>query len=194
MLDNTTQLHETKDIRFGPIDYETHPDIESKWTQDAAFMRLMELKPVRPLSPAMIRNEYEAIERDMAERRNQFYFTIRTHEEDRFIGKALIEMVDWTTGNGYIRLGIGEPKYRGRGLGSQALGLLLRIAFEELDLHRVTAVIPAYNECAIRLARKFRFVEESRRRKALYHSGEFWDIIGFGLLKDEWREAITGRG
>ncbi len=55
MLDIQTQLFEAKDIRFGPIDHETHPEIESKWTHDADFMRLMELKPVRPLSPAMVK-------------------------------------------------------------------------------------------------------------------------------------------
>ena len=49
-----TQLFEAQDVRFGPIDFETHPAIESRWTHDAEFMRLMELKPVRPLSPAMV--------------------------------------------------------------------------------------------------------------------------------------------
>ena len=194
MLDIQAQLFEAKDVRFGPIDHETHPEIESRWTHDAEFMRLMEIKPVRPLSPTMVKKKYETVEKDMDEQKNLFYFTIRTREDDRFIGKALIEMVDWSNGNGYLQIGIGEAEFRRMGYGSQALNMLLRYAFGELHLYRVTAVVPAYNQGAVRLFQKFGFVEEVRRRKALHRDGEFWDIIGFGLLNAEWREQFNGRG
>ena len=189
-----TQLFEEKDVCFGPIDFETHPDIESRWTHDPEFMRLMELKPIRPLSAAMVKKQYEAIEKEMDEGKDLFYFTIRAREDDRFIGKALIEYVDWASGNAYLRLGIGEAEFRRKGYGSQALNLLLRYAFGELNLFRVTAVVPAYNEGAMRLFQKFGFMEEVRRRKALHRDGEFWDAVGFGLLNTEWRESIQARG
>jgi RimJ/RimL family protein N-acetyltransferase len=102
--------------------------------------------------------------------------------------------VDWSNGNGYIRLGIGEAESRRRGYGSQALSMLLRYAFGELNLFRVTAVVPAYNEGAIHLFQKFGFMEEVRRRKALFRDGEFWDVIGFGLLNAEWQESVLARG
>ena len=188
MLDIQTQLFEAQDVRFGPIDHETHPEIESRWTHDAEFMRLMELKPVRPLSPAMVKKQYEAIEKEMNEHRNMFYFTIRARPDDRLIGKAVLEWIDWTNGNGFIRLGIGAAEDRRKGYGSQALSMLLRYAFDELNLYRVTAVVPAYNEGAIRLFLKFGFMEEIRRRKALNHDGEFWDLLSFGLLNSEWRK------
>lgn len=190
MLDIQTQLFEAKDIRLGPIDFEAHPEIESKWTHDAEFMRLMELKPVRPLSPEMVKKQYESIEKDMEEGRNMFYFTVRAREDDRLIGKAVVEWIDWTNGNGFIRLGIGEAGSRRKGLGSQALSLLLRYAFSELNLYRVTAVMPEYNEGAIKLFKKFGFVEEVRRRKAINRDGEIWDLLAFGLLNSEWREQV----
>jgi RimJ/RimL family protein N-acetyltransferase len=194
MLDIKTQLFEAQDIRFGPIDHEAHPEIESKWTHDAEFMRLMELKPVRPLSPAMVKKQYESIEKQMEEDKNMFYFTIRSSADDRLIGKAVVEWIDWTNGNGFIRLGIGSAEERRKGYGSQALKMLLRYAFGELNLFRVTAVVPAYNEGALRLFQKFGFVEEVRRRKALNRDGEFWDIVSFGLLNSEWRDQAKGQG
>ena len=187
MLDIQTQLFEAKDIRFGPIDHETHPEVESKWTHDAEFMRLMELKPVCPLSPAMVKKQYEDIEKEMEEDKNLFYFTICVREDGRFIGKALVEWIDWANGNGFIRLGIGAAEDRRKGYGSQVLGMLLRYSFGELNLYRVTAVVPAYNEGAIRLFQKFGFMEEVRRRKAIHRDGEFWDLVSFGLLNTEWR-------
>ncbi len=188
MLNIQTQLFEEKDVRFGSIDHETHPEIESKWTHDAEFMRLMELKPVCPLSPAMVMKQYEAIEKGMEEEKNLFYFTIRAREDDRLIGKALVEWIDWENGNGFIRLGIGSAEDRRKGYGSQALTMLLRYSFGELNLFRVTAVVPAYNTGALRLFQKFGFMEEVRRGKAMYRDGEFWDIISFGLLNAEWYE------
>ena len=195
MLSIQTQLFEAQDIRFGPIDHETHPEIESKWTHDAEFMRLMELKPVRPLSPALVKKRYEAVEKQMEEDKNLYYFTIRAREDDRLIGKAVVEWIDWTNGNGFINLGIGAEEDRRKGYGSQALSLLLRYAFGELNLYRVTAVVPAYNEGATRLFLKFGCMEEIRRRKAMHRDGEFWDLVSFGLLNSEWKEQLNiGQG
>lgn len=188
MLDIQTQLFEARDVRFGPIDHEAHPEIESKWTHDGEFMRLMELKPVRPLSPAMVRKQYETIEKEMEEDKNLFHFTVRARADDRLIGKAVVEWVDWANGNGFLRLGIGAAEDRRKGYGTQILGMLLRYAFDELNLYRVTAVVPAYNEGALRLFGRFNFVEEVRRRKALNRDGEIWDLVSFGLLNTEWRE------
>jgi len=194
MLAIQTQLFEAQDIRFGPIDHETHPEIESRWTHDAEFMRLMELKPIRPLSPASVKKQYEAIEKEMDEDKNLFYFTIRAREDDHLIGKAMVEWIDWSNGNGYLRLGIGAESDRRKGYGSQALSMLLRYSFGELNLYRVTAVVPAYNEGAIRLFQKFGFMEEIRRRKAMHRDGEFWDILSFGLLNSEWQEQQRNIG
>ncbi len=188
MLDIQAQLFEAQDIRLGPIDHDAHPDIESKWTHDSEFMRLMELKPIRPLSPALVKKEYESIEKKMEEDRNLFYFTIRAREDDRLIGKVAIEWVDWTNGNGWIRLGIGAAEDRRRGLGSQTLGLILHYAFAELNLFRVSAMVPEYNEGAIRLLKKFGFVEEVRRRQAVQRDGRTWDLLSFGQLRSEWED------
>lgn len=192
MLDIQTQLFEAQDIRLGPIDHEAHPEIESKWTHDSDYMRLMELKPVRPLSPALVKKEYESIEKKMEEDKNLFYFTIRAREDDHLIGKAVIEWVDWTNGNGWIRLGIGAAEDRRRGLGSQTLGLILRYAFAELNLFRVSAMVPEYNEGAIRLLKKFGFVEEVRRRQAVQRDGRTWDLLTFGQLRSEWEANAKG--
>lgn len=194
MLSLQTQLFEEKDVIFGPIDYETHPAVESKWTHDAEFMRLLEIKPIRPLSAEMVKKQYESIEKEMEEDKNLYYFTIQTRENNQFIGKALIEWIDWTHGNGFLRLGIGEAEYRRKGYGSQALQMLLRFAFNELNLYRVTAVVPAYNEGAMRLFEKFNFVEEIRRRKAIQRDAEVWDLVSFGLLNAEWRDQVNGQG
>lgn len=194
MLEIQTQLFEERDIRFGPIDHEAHAGIESKWTHDTEFMRLMEMRPIRPLSPALVKKEYEAIEKKAMESKNMYYFTIRAREDDRLIGKAILQWIDWMNSSGLIQLGLGAEEDRRRGLGTQALRLLLRFAFAELGLHRVSAMSAEYNEGALRLLQKAGFSEEIRRRQAVERDGRHWDLLMFGLLRSEWEAQNKAQG
>ena len=188
MFDIQTQLFEGADIRFGPIDHDRDPEIESKWTHDAGFLRLYDIAPVRPLSVAMVKKQYEKLEKQAEQDKNMYYFAIRAKADDRLIGNAMVHRIEWTNGNGWVRLGIGAAEDRRKGYGTQALRMLLRFAFAELNLFRVTAAVPEYNEGAVALLKKMGFVEEIRRRKALERDGRRWDMLLFGLLNDEWRD------
>ena len=77
MFDIQTPLFEGQDIRFGPIDHEKDAAIESKWTHDSEFMRLMEIDPARPMSAAMVKKHYEKLEKKMEEEKNLYHFMIR---------------------------------------------------------------------------------------------------------------------
>ena len=193
MFDIQTQLFESHDVHLGPIDHEKDPAVESKWTHDSEFMRLMDTSPARPLSAAMVKKQYEKLEKQIEEDKNIFHFTIRAREDDRLIGKAAIQWIEWANGNGWIRLGIGAAEDRRKGYGAQALRMLLRFAFAELNLYRVSAVVPEYNEGAIALLRKFGFVQEVCRRQSLDRDGRRWDLYVFGLLNEEWRNHAPAR-
>jgi RimJ/RimL family protein N-acetyltransferase len=150
-------------------------------------MRLMEINPARPLSAAMIKKQYEKLEKQIEEDKNLFHFMIRARTDDRLLGKASIQWIEWTNGSGFIRLGIGAAEDRRKGYGTQALRMLLHFAFAELNLFRVTANAPEYNEGAIALLHKFGFVQEVCRRQSLERDGRRWDLYVFGLLSEEWR-------
>ena len=190
MFDIQTQLFDGRDIRFGPIDHEKDPEIESKWTHDSEFVRMMEISPARPMSAAIIKKQYEKLEKQIDEDKNFYYFAIRAKKDDRLIGKAMIQWIEWTNGNSWVQLGIGSAEDQRKGYGSQALSMLVRFAFAELNLFRVSARVPEYNEAAIALFRKFGFIEEVRRRQALDRDGRRWDLIVFGLLNSEWQNQV----
>jgi len=180
-------LYEGEAIYLGPIDYEKDAEIEARWTQDAQFMHLMGLEAACPMSPEQVRKKYEALEKEAEQDRNLFYFTLRTRPDGRLIGYARIYWIEWAHGNAMLQLGIGDPCDRGKGYGSQALRLLLRFAFAELNLFRLGAVIPEYNQAALRLFQKAGFVEEACRRKAVHRYGRRWNLIHLGLLREEWQ-------
>ena len=187
MLDIQTQLFNGQDVRLGPIDYEKDPEVESKWTHDSSFMRMYDIQPARPLSAAMVKKHYEKLEKNIDEYKNMYYFAIRAMEDDRLIGKAMVYDIEWSNGNCYVRFGIGSPDDRRKGYGSQALRMLLRFVFAETNMFRVSTFVPEYNEAAIAILKKFGFVEEVRRRQALDRDGRRWDMLVYGLLKDDWQ-------
>ena len=104
MFNIQTQLFEGLDVRFGPIDYEKDPGIESKWTHDSEFMRMYEINPARPLSAAFVKKQYEKLEKQVEEDKNLYHFMIRAKEDDRLIGKAAIQWIEWTNGNAWVHL------------------------------------------------------------------------------------------
>jgi len=174
-------------IRLGPIDHEKDPEIESRWTHDAPFTRMMYLQPVRPMPPSQVKKKYEELEKEADEKRNFFPFRIRACADDRLIGLAQIQWLDWSNAAAWVQLGIGAPEDRRKGYGREALSLLLRFAFDELSLYRLGADLPEYNEPALTLFRQFGFVEEVRRRQAIHREGRRWDLLNYGLLAEEWR-------
>lgn len=181
-----------KRIRLTGLD-EKDAEIESRWTHEAEYLRMLGGAPARPVSAAALKKRYEAIEKDMDENKT-VYFAVRTipgeaGPEEKLIGFVQFNWLNWASARADVVIGIGDPQLRGCGLGTELLALVLRYAFEEANLHRLGAVIPEYNRAAMHLFTKFGFVEEARRRKAIYRDGKTWDLIHTGILRTEWEAA-----
>lgn len=195
-MDIQTPLFEGERLRLGPIDHEKDAEIESRWTHDPDYLRLINTEPVRPhlaagpirpLSVAALKKRYTALEKEIEESKNLFYFTLRLRADDRLIGYAQLHWIEWNNSTGHLSLGIGDPADRRQGYGTEALRLLLHLTFAELNLYRLSALVPEYNQPALGLFRKFGFIEEVRRRQALNRDGRRWDMLYLGLLREEWQ-------
>jgi len=178
-----TQLFEGELIRLVPPDPDRDAEIESKWTHDVEYMRLLSADPVRPLSPTLIKKRYEESEKEKSNRR--YDLVIRTRADDRLVGFARLDHIEWNNGVSELTLGIGDPNDRGHGYGAEALKLILRYAFAELNLHRVTADTCEYNERAQRFLERAGFTLEVRQRQAVHRDGRRWDVLKLGLLREE---------
>ena len=181
-------LFESQHVCLAPIDHEKDAEIESRWTHNASYLRMLSSDPARPHSPEAIKKKYESIEDEMEKSKSMFYFTIRMRSDDRLIGFIRLYWIEWSNGSGKIQIGIGESKDRGKGFGTEVLQMVLRYAFAELNLHRLTAEVQEYNSAAIKLFEKCGFVEEVRRRQALNRFGRRWDELHLGILGYEWEQ------
>ena len=183
----TTPLFESARLRLAPPDPEKDAETESRWTHEPEYHRLISVEPMRPLSPGQIKKKYEEAEKEPP-RPNRFAFTLRLRADDRFLGFARLEHVEWNNGNGTLALGLGAPTDWRQGYGTEALQLLLRYAFEELNLHRLTAQVFEYNLGAQRLFTNAGFQLEARQRQALFRDGRRCDKLVYGLLREDWKK------
>ncbi len=191
-MDIQTSLYNGEHICLAPIDHGSDAAVEARWTHDAEYLRLVSTEPARPLSAAQLKKQYEQYEKQMENGKNFLYFTLRMRLDDRLIGFVSLYAVSWSNGAGMVRLGIGDPSDRRQGYGSEALRLIVRYAFGELNLYRLGAVVPEYNTGALRLFEKGGFVREVCRRQALHRFGQRWDVIHLGILHDEWEAGMAG--
>jgi RimJ/RimL family protein N-acetyltransferase len=92
-------------------------------------------------------------------------------------------------GVAWLGIGIGEPDNRGSGFGHEAISLMLRFAFWEINLYRVQLTVFAYNTPAITTYERLGFVREGIFREFLQRDGQRHDMVLYGLLRREW-EAL----
>jgi RimJ/RimL family protein N-acetyltransferase len=173
-------------IQMGPIDHENDPAIVSRWTHNAGFMRMMYTEPARPLSCWQVKKKIEELEKSIEENKNLFHFRIRTRNDERSVGFAEILWISWTNAGGYLRLGIGDRENWRKGYGTDAMKIILRYAFTELNLKRVTLDVFEYNQRGIHSYEKVGFVHEGRMRGQILREGRHWDVLYLGILREGW--------
>jgi diamine N-acetyltransferase len=107
---------------------------------------------------------------------------------------------------GYVILrGIGSPDQgvellrvviaeRGRGTGWAVLRQVKRMAFDELDAHRLWLDVVTGNAGALALYRSEGFVEEGVLREAARREGGFVSLVLMSMLEQEYRSAVGRPG
>ncbi|MGF1438269.1 GNAT family N-acetyltransferase [Bacillus thuringiensis] len=100
-------------------------------------------------------------------------------DKDRLIGFVAIHSIEWKNCTGLLSIGSGESSNRNKGYGSDALKLILRYAFHELNLDRVGLEVIEYNE--------------GGKRSVIYRDGKRFDVIVMGVLHNDWK-AIQRKG
>jgi len=82
-----------------------------------------------------------------------------------------------------------DPGRWGKGLGYEALGLWSEYLFVAMpQLARLDLRTWSGNVGMMRLALKLGYQEEARFRKARIVKGEYYDGMGYGVLREEWAE------
>ncbi len=158
----------------------------ARWSQDADYLRALDTDYARPLSAKEVEERFSST----GSGPNAVEFRLRTLEGDRLIGFVALHSIEWNNQTAMLSIGIGDPDYRGKGYGTDALRLALRYAFRELNLYRVGLDVIADNQAAIRAYEKVGFKREGAMRGAVLRDGQRKDLVLMGILRQEWQAAV----
>jgi len=85
-----------------------------------------------------------------------------------------------------VRILVGPPELRGRGVGEGIVRALLGIAFDELSLHRVVLNVFDFNQSAIHCYEKAGFRLEGVQREACKVGNTYWNLCVMSILEQEY--------
>jgi len=123
------------------------------------------------------------------------------HKSDALVYKA----VDTDTGKmvGHVSLGsisrknhsarisrvlVGDACQRGKGICTQMINAVLKVGFEQLQLHRISLGVYHFNESAIKCYQRCGFVTEGVSRDVLRFNNEWLNLVEMSILEAEWRK------
>ncbi len=116
----------------------------------------------------------------------KYYFVIVTLEKDEMIGTISLENINYINRVAKLGIFIGDEQYRGRGIGKEAIHLILDYGFNYLNLNSIQLSVFAFNERAIACYKKCGFKEVGRLREAYYLNGKYYDKVLMDILKSEF--------
>jgi RimJ/RimL family protein N-acetyltransferase len=104
------------------------------------------------------------------------------------LGDITLSVINWGSRDAFAGIGIGAREFWGKGYGTEAMELILRYGFTELNLRRISLTVFEFNQRAVRSYEKVGFRLEGRQRQFMRREGRRWDILYMGILRQEWME------
>jgi RimJ/RimL family protein N-acetyltransferase len=112
-------------------------------------------------------------------------FNIVEKETNKLIGNCSLSYNRITA---YLGICIGEESGRDKGYGTEVIGLLIKYAFNQLNMHRVELCVNGNNIRAIKCYEKNGFKECGRFHESEYYNGQYCDILCMEILRNDWKE------
>lgn len=109
---------------------------------------------------------------------------IMEKSSDRHVGNIGLHEINWVHRYATLAILIGETDARGKGYGKEAIKLLVRHAFDRLNLHRIQLGVRADNIAALKAYQGALFREEGRFAEAMYGAGRYHDVIRMARIND----------
>jgi len=153
-----------------------------KWFSNPEFLRLLNPEVAMPKTTENVEAWYE----EASKSKDEYVFGIRALDDNRLLGNCSIFSISQSSHNAEVGIYIGEPTEWGKGLGSDAMNVLVRFGFMDVNLHRIELHVFGYNARAIRSYEKLGFMREVVMREALYRDGIYHDVHIMGILRPDW--------
>ncbi len=177
-------MYTGKNIRLRAIERDDIP-LFLEWLNDAEVIRGLTI-----LYPMGLEDENSWFDKMLQLPLEEHPLMIETREGKgwKAIGNCSFMNIDWRNANAELGIMIGEKQYWDKGMGTETIQLMLKVAFEALNLHRVWLRVFEDNQRALRCYEKVGFVNEGRLRDAEFRYGKYMGVLLLGMLRPDWKD------
>lgn len=174
-------------VALGPLDRSMLPDL-TRWINDFSTLRTLGIDP-RPMTAGEEEQWYSRVTTDP----NTVHFAIYDLADMAHVGGVNLHAIDRRHQTCELGIAVLDPTRRGKGLGTEAVVLITDYAIHALSMHNVQLTVLAFNQAGLRAYEKAGFREYGRRREAILHNGQRWDIVSMDVIATEWDSPVMRR-
>jgi RimJ/RimL family protein N-acetyltransferase len=116
---------------------------------------------------------------------------LKRDNELKLIGTVGLYQINMRHQRAVLRIRICKEML-GKGYGYKAMKLVIDYGFSVLNIRKITSDCFSENSSTIKIKTKLGFIKEGVLRQHYFHNGAFKDADVYGLLKDDFYNAVKG--
>lgn len=132
----------------------------------------------------------EDLNKNLEENSKGMLFSAKNSVTSETVGHIQLLGIDKANMSARICRVIVNNSFRNNGIGLKMINEVLKIAFDELKLHRVDLGVFSFNKSAIACYEKAGFVVEGTFRDCRKINNEYWSIVNMSILDQEYRQLL----
>jgi RimJ/RimL family protein N-acetyltransferase len=123
---------------------------------------------------------------ELSANKDHYSFAIETLEEKKYIGGCGIHKVDWKNRVVEVGIFIGDKNYWNKRYGTDAMRILIRFIFEQMNINKIKLNVYEFNPRAVRCYEKCGFKKEGTLRQEIFRDGKYYDQYIMSILREEY--------
>lgn len=153
-----------------------------RWIVDPAVNRVLSSGSGMPRSAISLP---QALDYWSADAADHVGFTILVSDEQP-VGSIQLADIDPWARHAELGIFIGDPAFRGQGLGTEAIRMVLDFSFRQLNLHKVWLTVDSDNDPAICCYDRLGFKRDGVLRDAIFRDGRYLDRLLMSIVENEF--------
>lgn len=119
--------------------------------------------------------------------RTLYRLALTVQPSERILGRIKLVVNNSETREWEIGWAVHSQEW-GKGYATEAARRVMRLAFEELNVHRLIAFCNAGNTASARVMEKLGMRQDGRLREALWWQGRWADELVYAILESDWND------
>lgn len=136
------------------------------------------------LYPSTVEDQARFMSNQTSYTGGDYQFAIERLDNGRFIGQCGLSQLSWKNRRAEISIML-DSSAAGQGFGTDAVNVLCKFAFDEMNLHKLKATVFDFNTPAVRCYEKCGFVQEGILKDEVYREGKYHSAVVMALYHTE---------